>query len=305
MYWRCSRSSLHDLRDGSSPSTAAARLRTLAIALLVTLSGCGNGNGNDGVPNARVETEETTTFSTAAAPTTHAVSSSGSSDASLLKRRDAPPQGIKAQFEFFQEGDGACRGLDTTRPAAVVELPQPTIGMVFIICFPGFTPNRPVQAEVQLPDGSSRQMQVREYDFNEGIAQWFWYSLPGDPIGTHTVRATQGSVRGAGSFTITRATTPRVLVAPPNEGPAGTTFRVGMAGFTPNSETLFYLYRGIRGDRYEYLSSVVVRINATGEAIYPVTTRRDDPIGTYCFVFRGPKAAPDYACGGFASFTVT
>ncbi|MDQ4068013.1 MAG: hypothetical protein M3203_00805 [Actinomycetota bacterium] len=300
------------------------RRLALAVAVLVLLVGCGDGATEvtgpttpatdppatavtDPSTTAGGEATRSTTVPSTAATTTRPPASGGTTTTSaragsVLQRRDAPPEGIKAQFEFFQEGNGSCRGLDKSRPAAVVELPQPTIAMLFVICFPGFVPNRPVQAEVRLPDGTSRRMDVDSYDINEGVAQWYWYSLPGDPVGRHTVTARQQGREGTGSFTVARATTPRLLVPPPNEGPPGTTFRVAMAGFSPNTEVPFYLYRRAGGP-YEYVTSLTVRFDARGEATHTFATRRDDPKGSYCLLFRGAKAAPDYACGD--GFTIT
>ncbi len=42
-------------------------------------------------------------------------------------------------------------------------------------------------------------------------------------------------------------------------------------------------------------------VDAEGQTIYTVRTRADDPRGEYCFLHRGPKAAPTYGCGGLAN----
>jgi hypothetical protein len=191
-------------------------------------------------------------------------------------------------------------GLDQSRPAAVVEFDELHIAMSFTICFPGFKPHQPVQAEVRLPDGSSRRMKVQDYSIDEGVPNWYWHSLPGDPVGVYEVSASQASLRGTGSFTVARASIPYLNVAPRNDGPPGTTFSLAMAGFTPNAEETLYLYHQSYDDNdsvYRYLTSLTLRMDGNGELLYFIPTSSDDRHGAYCFVDRGPKAAPEYACG--------
>lgn len=267
----------------------ARRLKTVAlIAVAVVTSSCGGGS------------DVTTTTTTAAAPP---VTSGGSvatiapaeAGATALKRRDAPPEGVKAQFEYFQEGDGSCYGLDDSRPSAVVDFPTVEIAMYFIVCFPGFAPNQAVEAQFRLPDGTSRQATARNFNSPEGVPYLEWTSLPGDPTGTYEVTASQRSLRGGGRFTVSTASQPRMVAAPPREGPPGTTFRFGLAGFSPNSAVPLHLYRA-DGQARSYLTTLSPSVDGKGQTVLSIPTAPDDVRAEYCLLRRGPKAAPDYTC---------
>jgi hypothetical protein len=65
--------------------------------------------------------------------------------------------------------------------------------------------------------------------------------VPGDPRGDHTFSVTQPNMAQiTGAFTVAAATRPRV-VSLTRAGSAGTTFRIGVAGFP--GEVALYLYK--------------------------------------------------------------
>ena len=267
------------------------RLGAAIVVALLMSPACGGGGSTGGTSTT---TGDATPSTSAPAPAT---TSPEASNEGALGRHDAPPEGVKAQFEFFQEGDGSCFGLDESKPAAVVDFPNPQIAMTFVICFPGFAPNQPVEADVQLPDGTVRTVSVTTFNSPEGVPALSWTSVPGDPLGVYKVSARQGSISGTGSFTVGAAATPRTVGIPPLAGPPGTTFRFGLAGFVPNSVVDLYLYRSGENGVHTYLTTVPVTMDGDGQAILSLPTAAGDPEGAYCFVRRGPKAAPDYSCG--------
>ncbi len=303
------------------------------LAVVLLFAACGGGDGEGRTPAGGGTSDTATTGSDGSATTTGSDPSSATtappgttsnvttapgsgggtgpgggspqaqSEQSLLQRRDAPPSGIRSQFEFFQEGNGFCRGLPSGPPRALVEVNPVEIGQFFAICFPDFVKHRPVNAEVTLPNGDVRRSLVTDID-TDGVAYWAWSALPGDPLGAYGVSATQDAVRGTGTFTVNRASRPGILVPPPHLGPPGTTFRLAIFGFEPNEMVPVYVYRtGTNGGGglYDFVTTLSVPVDAEGQAIYELRTRADDPRGTYCFLHRGPKAAPTYACGGLAS----
>ncbi len=216
---------------------------------------------------------------------------------SPLKRKDIPPEGIRSQFEFFQEGDGSCRGLPAGPPRALVERERIEIGQFFAICFPGFPLHQSVTAEVRLPDGTIRRSPMTDIDF-DGVANWFWSTVPGDPLGAYAVTATLGSLTGTGTFTVLPASRPGILVPLPHTAPAGATFQIGIFGFEPNATVPLYVYRNLPEGPYEFVTVLSVKVDAQGQTLYELQTDADDPPGEYCFLHRGLKASPDYACGG-------
>ena len=116
-----------------------------------------------------------------------------------------------------------------------------------------------------------------------GAGAWTWVILPGDPLGTYTLTATQGGLKAVGTFTVVRATAPHIIVYP-RSGVRGTAFSVGLAGFQPSSTVPLYLYRQCDESPlcFNYATQLsTVRTDARGEANYTLRTQRDDPLGTY------------------------
>ena len=272
---------------------------TFTAVVLLALVACGTTDrggetaGTSSVPPVETSTTEAPVTSR---ETSSATSASGPAGA-LLKRRDAPPEGVKAQFEFFQEGDGACFGLDESKPAAVVDFPKPEIAMTFVVCFPGFAANQPVEADVRLPDGKVRRITATSFNSPDGLPFVSWTSVPGDPLGKYEVAATQGARKGTGTFTVSAASTPRMVAIEPSRGAPGTTFRFGLAGFVARSTVDLHLYRSEGNGTHSYLTTVPAVMDGQGQTILSIPTASDDPKGSYCILRRGPRAAPDYSCG--------
>ncbi|MCA1692729.1 MAG: hypothetical protein LC733_11230, partial [Actinobacteria bacterium] len=263
---------------------AGRRLWGLALALLLVLAACGGGSDEEaGSGTSTTEPAVSTSSSTVSQTTSTELAAPGSP----LQRRDVPPEGVKAQFEYFQEGDGACFGLDESRPAAVVDFEKPEMATSFIICFPGFAPNQPVQADVRLPDGKMRKISSESFNVPEGVPFSLWTAVPGDPLGTYEVTATQGALRGTGRFTVSVASSPNLVEIEPLFGPAGSVFRFALAGFPPNRNVELYLYRQTEAGPYSFLTTLSPRMDGKGETILTVHTAPDDPPGVYCLLRRG------------------
>lgn len=285
---------------------SARRSRGLVVVGLLVLSACGSSDQDGEVAGPTTTAAATSssggaTQTTAGASGTTRVTSPAGSVEGALKRRDVPPEGVKAQFEHFQEGDGSCFELDESKPAAVVDFPRTEIASTFVICFPGFADDKPVQADVRLPDGKVRKISATFYN-SFGVPNASWTAVPGDPLGRYDVSATQGTLKGTGSFTVTAASLPSMVEIEPAQGPPGTTFRFGIAGFEANSTVDLYLYK-VDGGTHSYLTKVAAAMDGQGQTVFSFPTAKDDPKGGYCFLRRGPKAALDYVCS--LSFALT
>lgn len=274
----------------------------LALLLLLLLTACrdtaqrGETGGTTTVPGGTTSTVD------------GAVSTSTTVDPAegALQRRDAPPEGVKEQLDFFATYVGpeaSCSRLDGRQPAVVVSVPNAAVATAFAICLPGFAPEQPVQADVRSPDGEVRRLTASEYTFPEQIAYTTWTTVPGDALGTYRVTATQGRLAAKGTFTVRPATDPSSVAIEPTTGPQGTTFRFGFAGFGEGSVVDTYLYRNEGKGRHGYLTAIPVTMDDDGQAVLSIPTSADDPKGAYCLIRRGPGASPDYFCG--LSFTVT
>jgi hypothetical protein len=260
----------------------------IAMILLTILSGCDLFGTNEGPTPG--PTREVT-----AEPSPLALSPLG--------KRDAPPEGVKGQFEYFSIGDGLCLGLDESKAAVVIEDPDVEVATSSFICFPGFDPNKNIDVQTQLPDGTTRDNVVEKTEepgvtgFYENVGYLQWIAAVGDPLGKHTVTATQGSASAQGSFRVVQPADPRILFTGPTSGPPGTTFTASLAGFPKSTEIPIYLYRSDPDSLlWQFVTTLPVRTDPQGQAILEIESQAQDPPGMYCLVNRGPKAAPDYVC---------
>src|SRR5206468_1149270 len=119
----------------------------------------------------------------------------------------------------------------------------------------------------------------------------FWYSLPGDPLGTYQITASQGDLQVVSPFTEEATPRPVLLVEPP-QGQltlplafvAGSTFAVGLAGFKPGATVGVYVYMESQPGPYTFLTALSVPVNTAGQALFQFVTGVDDALGNYCLV---------------------
>jgi hypothetical protein len=115
------------------------------------------------------------------------------------------------------------------------------------------------------------------------MACWYWLALPGESLGEYRVAAIQGTQRATGSFTVLKASEPRLMVNP-GIGLPGTTFQILFAGFQPGEQIAVQLYR--QSAQYGglfYFSTTLfsVTVDRRGEAIRDLSSQQDDALGWY------------------------
>jgi hypothetical protein len=262
------------------------------MVLLLLVSACGGGTPPDDGPTGG-PVSPATTLPTTSTPT------NDSGPRSLLRRHDTPPEGVRQQFEFFQEGNGVCFGTDSITPFITTD-GLPAIATRYFVCFHGFAADTPVDVQIERPDGAVRTFHVETYTF-DGVPFLELISLPADPLGPHTVTATQGSVLATGTFEVGLPENPRVLLVPPSEGPPGTTFQLAMAGFVPPGSVPLYLYRLSGPGTYEFLTTLPsANMGSDGTVLYSIVTLPRDPPGTYCIVHVvGAETPPEFCSALF------
>lgn len=83
-----------------------------------------------------------------------------------------------------------------------------------------------------------------------------------------------------GAFTVAAATRPRV-VSLTRAGSAGTTFRIGLAGFP--GEVALYLYKTQQTEnQWRFLATLpTVRVGSEGEAVFELNSQAGDPAAQY------------------------
>lgn len=167
------------------------------------------------------------------------------------------------------------------------------------VCFPGFLPRTPVEVAVTPASGPARN--VRAVEFSPfGAAYLELYAVPGDPVGTYTIEARQGSLRAEDTFVVTPASRRHLVVLPPTSVPPGTTIRFALAGFPPDSSVLLSLFAGSRYDAPRYLTEIdPARTDGNGQSIFELRTGSGDPPGPYCVAYRIRAGDRPDSCTGF------
>jgi hypothetical protein len=175
------------------------------------------------------------------------------------------------------------------------------VGRAIYICFPGFTPDQPVDAVYAFPDGRSEKQRVATYSKvlsgGRGIAAELWYALPSRPTGVYQVTATQGALTGHGSFTVDAAKEQVVIVAPPTSGPPGTTFVVESGGVAAGARAEFNIYVGDAGSM-RYVTTLTSVADSRGNATVTIATTAADR-GSFCVSAPVPRGREPF-CDSFA-----
>jgi hypothetical protein len=218
------------------------------------------------------------------------------STASPLKRRDAPPSGVNEQVGFWL-GAGGKNDEIRLSPGATHPPGALTIATQNYLRLDGFAPQSDVDISIRRPDQAAMQNRVRTS--SQGTAEWLIDVVPGDPLGTYTVVATQGASRAENRFIVSTPREPTMLILP-GGGPPGTTFQLMLAGFPPRQTISVRLYCSTGTTRqstahpmgemvYRYLTTLpLVGVDQRGEATYSLQTESDDPRATYRVVTEPP-----------------
>jgi hypothetical protein len=160
----------------------------------------------------------------------------------------------------------------------------------FELCFPGFTAQQPLTVEIRGPDGKTELLRAELYRRTATFSATLVFG-PNDPHGNYTLLARQGSSRHA---TITpklrRATIPNARIIYGRSVTTwqpklrrGETILVALAGYKPGESVALHLYR-YRGTNFFYSTTIKVRTDSEGEAVYRLRTASDDPKGKYILI---------------------
>jgi hypothetical protein len=220
-----------------------------------------------------------------------------SSSDSLLARQDTVPDGIDAQLWYQRGGGGEFTCLfnaGSAMSSSGESGGRCTSEIIDVLPlkleFAGFAPRQDIRVEVTAPDGVVRTNLLNtSADKNAAcgnhleMACWYWLALPDESLGEYRVAAIQGTQRATGSFTVLKASEPRLMVNP-GIGLPGTTFQILFAGFQPGEQIAVQLYR--QSAQYGglfYFSTTLfsVTVDRRGEAIRDLSSQQDDALGWY------------------------
>ncbi len=203
--------------------------------------------------------------------------------AGLLDRHDLPPNGVKAQVEFFQEGGPPGCWKIPTPPFSLVfgrgelhqvhstterESREPQQGETFAACV-GIVAGHetPVEITMRGPGGSTqRATRVA------GGTEVPWYTSFSDdaPLGRYSVEARQGARRIIREFTLRAPSQPEYHVETTLYGRRED---IALLGLKPYEVARIALYEGIPSGegvmpRARYVTSISMHVGADGKGIY-------------------------------------
>lgn len=214
-----------------------------------------------------------------------------------------PPSGVQAQFEFYGEGDGVCLDLENTSDPSVVPSYYPKVGneihvlQYLDLCFPGFLTERSITLELNRPDNKTELLSVESQVGAQMLSIGLVF-LPNDPLGSYTFIARQGDLQAETGLTLRPTSEPSLSIVKgrsPQFNPRyarGDTVPVALAGFPAGQLIPVDIYKksdtnaNTAKEVYQYRTSIGIRINGSGEAMYDLPTKEDDPVGCYALAVR-------------------
>jgi hypothetical protein len=171
---------------------------------------------------------------------------------------------------------GRCQ--QTFRPGDSIPPFTVEIGGAERVCFDEFAPDQgTVVVTISSPNGSRDE----EIPISQGSGTWSVAPVPGDPRGDRTFSVSQPNMAQiTGAFTVVAATVPHA-VSLTRSGSAGTTFRIGLAGF--EGVVALYLYTTQPSDRqWTFLATLpTVRVGSGGEAVVELRSQAGAPAAQY------------------------
>ena len=242
-----------------------------------------------------------------------------------LRRRRRLPAGVRGQLrglvgvgdppQCMSTGPAPAPTLTTWSYASSLEVRHG--GRVapaerLFVCAYGFASKRSSPAIVvrfERPDGRvviRRWRSLKPFDWAMGD----WIALPSHPLGTYTVTATQGQRSASTNFMIVPPDRPRLFVLDPQGSFTphqilGRPLSIVLAGVKARSRVWLDFYRTDGLDvpeipRFDYLTSIRVRVDRHGVLRYRLRTARTDRQAIYQVALRRGRRVYDGGC-----FTLT
>ncbi len=230
----------------------------------------------------------------------------------VLGQVDPPPTAVAAQLTVFTAGDNPsarCAQSLAPGPAVVVEsgspeelVSAPGVGL----CFPGFDESQPIDVAILRPAGEVTSELLpplvdrqagNDASEKHGANFLSFRIFPTDELGVYEISARQGDLVASKRFEVVLPDRV-VAMTRPSYGPSGTDFTIGLAGLEPSTEAVLHLYFADPDDPdvtpiwfdsdeawyagpFDYVTSLVVTIDADGRGEYLIETSPGDPDGGY------------------------
>jgi hypothetical protein len=297
-------------RQMPSPSARRYSIKYVLLAILCLAIIAGFGHSASKAPHEPTAAQKASTTVAQEASTTviqetrttvtHETSSTVTQAArpadSVLKRRNTPPAGVEPQFVWCGGGDGGpepCPRGGTPSIIADTAIEEgPMVLDTFQLCFPGFAVHQPLTLEIRGPSGKRESLQINP-DPRTATFEVILVFTPNDPLGNYALLARQGSAMHATinlklrKLTImpnARIVSGRSVTTWQPKFHRGDTILVALAGYKPGRTVALHLYRHDGAKLFVYSTTVKVRTDSDGEALYRLLTKRNDPKGKYMIV---------------------
>ena len=298
--WALSPTNNPDSATNSTTVTARSAAPTTAAITVSTTPAV--------APRSTRTTVASTGTSTTISPSTISPSTTHVRATSLLQQTKARPDGVAALMDV---GMGA--GGPEDYCSEVYKVQKPTIGIGFEgnpsvatfviadghpICLLGFKVGAPIQVTIRFPSGRITRITAPAPSCGAaGCASVAaWAALPGDPLGRYDVTAVQDKLSAKARITVAATDRPRLMVIGSihEDWPTrvtvrpGTTIGIALAGLRPRRSIglLFYYspsfeWGGESVVRMRFRASTTVEIDASGGAIFRLSTSPTDRVGCY------------------------
>jgi hypothetical protein len=210
---------------------------------------------------------------------------------SVVRRKDVPTGEVGRLLTTGQMGGGAVAA-NCTLAAGGELLPSPyatdhglgvdgcglPAGGDLEVDLLDFPPG-PLDVLVRRPDGLVKTTRI-DTDPLDSWSRFVWVAYPGDPLGEYELVVTAGGSSTSGRFTVGVGINPLARVEP-DWGPPGTTFKVYLGSYPPNSTAELFLYRNADADYVLWSDIGRISLNQRGEAVVNLPTLPDDDLAEY------------------------
>jgi hypothetical protein len=273
------------------------------------------------------------------------------SDSDIWNRRDVPLEEVQEQISFTEPGGAGGRGsicgrlVSTEQQPAIIfssDEKQIEINQLGEVCITGFAEAEKVNVEIIGPDDRKYQKIFKASRLFTNVPSIGLGLLPkpGNAYGMYKISAISDDVHLQETFEVIRSETPRILLSSDTEpfsiledyamfldhityGPFDIvtlnpydTMSIFAAGFSPNRDLLFQLYRGsfmstdedleldcmgrpCKVYNLEYATSWTNKTNHLGEFVLDLKASGEDSEGLYLLFVSGPNAP---SCGYVGPF---
>lgn len=174
----------------------------------------------------------------------------------FVSPRDAPPDGVKRQISYFQQGGAPnCKderathtltlsyGVDALPRAPSARLDEPRIGDLLAICVLGLVGREPVEVSIDAPDRDPAPIMTNGIGGSPSMAMAYLHLMPENGAGRWRFTARAGSRSAGMMLDIPTATEPGYRHVSSGEDRPGEPVEFVLVGFESGQSFKMHIYR--------------------------------------------------------------